>query len=261
MFRYLRIAILLTILAVVAGNQWLDGKRLNGWTKPLWITIYPVLADPDPEVRRYAESLDAGSFQQIDGFLTQQAARHGRRLDKTLIIQVAQPLTALPPDLPGENSGLKVALWSLKMRWWAWKNSGQDGLAPEDVRMFVLYQQADPSGPMERSVGVRNGAYGLVNAVASRQMAAHNRMIITHELLHVLGATDKYDLRTGQPLAPEGLAAPLQNPLYPQQRAEIMGGRIAISANRWRYPASLGSCVIGAGTAAEIGWLQPPFSR
>jgi len=140
------------------------------------------------------------------------------------------------------------------MRWWSWRNVSQDGLAPDDIKMFVLYQQARPDGPLERSVGVKNGSYGLVNAVGSRQMAAHNRIIITHELLHVLGATDKYDPYSGQPIAPDGLANPQQVPLYPQNRAEIMGGRIATSAYRWNYPASLEYCVIGPGTAAEIGW-------
>jgi hypothetical protein len=121
--------------------------------------------------------------------------------------------------------------------------------------MFVLYQKGNSAGPMERSVGIQNGSYGVVNAVASRQMAARNRIIITHELLHILGASDKYDFRSGQPLAPEGLANPQQSPLYPQQRAEIMGARIATSAASWQRPATLKSCVIGSQTASEIGWL------
>lgn len=254
MFRFLRIAILLTILVIVAGNQWLTGHRLGSWKKPLWITVYPVLASPDPEVRRYVQGLDAGSFQKISGFLNREAARHGQSLSETAVFQVAQTLTKLPPALPAGDSGLKVAWWSLQMRWWSWRNGSQDGLAPDDIKMFVLYQLADPSGPLERSVGVKNGSYGLVNAVASRQMAAHNRIIMTHELLHVLGATDKYDLRTGQPTAPDGLANPDQRPVYPQQRAEIMGGRIAVSARSWRYPSSLEYCAVGTRTAAEIGW-------
>ena len=256
MFRYLRIAILLTILVIVAGNQWLTGNRLSSWEKPLWITIYPVLADPGADIRRYSESLKADSFQDIGLFLKRQASRYGRQLETPVVIQVARPLTTLPPPLPTESSGLKVALWSLEMRWWSWKNGGQEGLAPDDVRIFVLYQKGKPNSILERSVAIKNGGYGVVNAVASRQMAAHNRIVITHELLHILGASDKYDLRTGQPYAPDGLANPDQSPLYPQDRAEIMGSRIATSANRWRRPASLNSCVIGTRTAAEIGWQQ-----
>jgi hypothetical protein len=253
MFRYLRIAILLTILVVVAGRQFLTGDRLASWEKPLWVTIYPVLLDPGS--RAYAERLEADSFQSIGRFLELQASRYNRTLDTSVVFQVARPLTSIPPALPVESAGLNVAIWSLKMRWWSWRNSGQDDLAPDDVRMFVLYQAASSGIPLERSVGIKNGSYGVVNAVASRHMAARNRIVITHELLHVLGASDKYDMHTGQPMVPGGLANPHQAPLYPQNRAEIMGGRIATSATSWRRPASLKSCVVGAETAAEIGWL------
>jgi len=255
MFRFLRIAILLTILAVVAGRQFLTSDRLNSWDKPLWVTIYPVLLESDASTRRYAESLSPQSFLAIDAFLKRQASRYGHKLDQPVMVQVAQPLTTVPPKLPAQSSGLKVAAWSLQMRWWAWLHGRQKGLAPSDVKMFVLYQKSRPGELLERSVGVRNAAYGIVNAVASRQMAARNRVIITHELLHILGATDKYDMATGQPLAPDGLADPRRSPLYPQQRAEIMAGRIAASAYSWRRPATLQSCVVGAATAAEIGWL------
>lgn len=255
MFRFIRIAVLLTILVVVAGNQFLTGSRFSSWEKPLWISIYPVLVGSGADIRRYAESLEPDSFREIEVFIKQQAARYGRQLEKPVFIQVARPLTSLPPELPAGNSGLGVALWSLKMRWWSFRNGGQDGLAPDDIRMFVLYQKGKSNGSLERSVGIQNGSYGVVNAVASRQMAARNRIVITHELLHILGASDKYDLRTGQPFAPEGLANPGRSPLYPQNRAEIMGGRIATSATRWRRPATLKSCVIGAETAAEISWL------
>ena len=254
MIRYIRIAILLTILVIVAGSQFLTGSRFSSWEKPLWVTIYPVLLDADPGVRRYVDGLSTESFRDIDGFLKRQASRHGRQLESPVVIQVAKPIKEIPPVLPVEDSGLKVAWWSLKMRWWSWRQSGQDGLAPDDIRMFILYQKGNPGELLERSVGIKNGSYGLVNAVASRKKAARNRIIITHELLHILGATDKYNLSTGQPLEPEGLAYPEKQPLYPQNRAEIMGGRIAVSAMQWRHPPSLASCVIGSVTAEEIGW-------
>ena len=140
------------------------------------------------------------------------------------------------------------------MRWWSWKYGQQDGLAPDDIRIYVIFQKRRDNVQMERSVGIKKGSYGIVNAVASRQMAARNRIVIAHELLHILGATDKYDSETRQPLDPDGLANPIQSPLYPQSRAEIMAGRISNSVDTWRYPASLKACVIGTKTAAEIGW-------
>jgi hypothetical protein len=258
MFRFMRIAVLLTILLIVAGNQWLTGNRLSSWEKPLWVTIYPLLADTDEDTRRYAQRLTPDSFQDIGLFLKRQASRYGREFDTPIVIQVAEPMTVLPPALPVESSGPGVALWSLKMRWWSFRNTGQEGLAPDDVRMFVLYQKGQPDQLIERSIGIKNGSYGVVNAIASRQMAAHNRIVITHELMHVLGAGDRYDYSNGQPDAPDGLANPASNPLYPQSHAEIMAGRIAISANRWRSPPSLRTCVIGKTTAGEIGWLETP---
>jgi len=254
MFRYIRIAILLTILVIVAGSQFLTGSRFSSWEKPIWVTIYPVLLDADPGVRRYVDGLKTDSFRDIGEFMKRQASRHGRQLESPVVIQVARPSTDTPPVLPVEDSGLKVAWWSLKMRWWSWRQSGQDGLAPGDIRMFILYQKGNPGELLERSVGIKNGSYGLVNAVASRNKAARNRIIIAHELLHILGATDKYDFSSGQPIAPAGLAYPERQPPYPQNKAEIMGGRIAVSETQWRYPASLSSCVIGGVTAREIGW-------
>ncbi len=256
MFRNIRIAILLTLLVIVAGNQFLTGSRFSSWDKSLWISIYPVLLEPDGNIRRYTENLNADSFKDIAAFLKKEAARYGRQLDTPVVIQVARPLTSIPPALPTESSGLGVALWSLKMRWWSFRNDGQDGLAPDDIRMYVLYQNAQPNSMLERSVGIKNGSYGIVNAVASRAMAARNRIVISHELMHILGASDKYHLSNGQPFAPEGLANPEQKPLYPQRKAEIMAGRVATSASQWRRAASLKSCVVGAATAAEVGWLS-----
>ena len=254
MFRFLRIAILLTILVVIAGNQWLTGKRLASWERTLWVTIYPVLVDSDADIRRYAENLKADSFQDIAAFFNQQISRYGHQLEQPVYIQVARPLTNLPPDLPVESSGLNVALWSLKMRWWSWRNSGQDGLAPDHARIYVLYQAGKSGVLLERSVRIKNGSSRIVNARAANQTSARNNIVITHELLHILGASDKYEMATGQPFAPDGLADPGQSPLFPQQRAEIMSGRIATSASQWRRPPSLKFCVIGNKTATEIGW-------
>jgi hypothetical protein len=69
----------------------------------------------------------------------------------------------------------------------------------------------------------------VVHAFASEKMAARNNVVIAHEMLHTLGASDKYDLSNGQPIFPDGYGDAQQQPLLPQQLAEIMGGRIAIS--------------------------------
>jgi hypothetical protein len=56
------------------------------------------------------------------------------------------------------------------------------------------------------------------------------------------------------PQYPQGYAEPYLKPLYPQRRAEIMGGRIPLSAQQAIMPRSLAEVVVGIQTAAEINW-------
>lgn len=254
-FRLLRITALLTLLIIVAGSQWITHSRIGSWDKPVWMTIYPVIADSNRATRSYVASLGAESFSEVGAFLAGQAGRYGQTLSEPLMLQFAPVLDRPPPPVPPENKRLAIALWSLKMRWWAWRREREDGLPGADIQMFILYRANVDRRELERSVGVRKGMFGIVNAYASRAQAPRNRIVLAHELLHVLGASDKYDLSTGQPHVPEGLAEPERRPVYPQDLAEIMGGRIALSPDEAVIPRSLRACLIGPVTAAEIGWL------
>jgi hypothetical protein len=121
------------------------------------------------------------------------------------------------------------------------------------VRIFVRYHSPDQGFVLENSIGLQKGMVGVVNARASRRHAGGNNVIIAHEIMHTLGATDKYELGTGQPIAPNGLAEPEREPLYPQRWAEIMGGRIALAADDAVIPKSLRYTVVGPTTAQEVG--------
>ena len=142
------------------------------------------------------------------------------------------------------------------MRYWAWRASSSADGVPGDVKIFVSYHPAGKTDLLERSTALRKGQIGLVNARASRSSNAKNNIIIAHELLHVLGASDKYNLANGQPIEPDGLAEPQRKPLYPQRVAEIMAARIPTSRTQWRSPANIGQTMIGSTTAGEIGFLS-----
>jgi hypothetical protein len=86
-------------------------------------------------------------------------------------------------------------------------------------------------------------------------MAQSNYVIIAHEIMHTVGASDKYDPKSGQPIYPDGYAEPKLKPRYPQSKAEIMGGRIPLSQKDAQIPRSLKQVVVGQQTAIEIGWL------
>jgi hypothetical protein len=85
-------------------------------------------------------------------------------------------------------------------------------------------------------------------------MEKQNNVVITHEFLHTLGATDHYDLATDQPVYPDGYADPDLKPLLPQHLAEIMAGRIPMSQSEAVPPESLDDVLIGNKTAKEINW-------
>jgi hypothetical protein len=167
-------------------------------------------------------------------------------------IELGEPVSEQPPDLPAEPGVLSIMSWSLKMRWWAaFVADAQDDIEP-DVRIFVRYHRPDLAIKLENSVGLQKGMVGVVNGYASRRQRGRNNVIIAHEFLHTLGATDKYDPVNGQPIRPDGIAEPDRKPLYPQRYAEIMGGRIALTEDDSEIPSSLRYAVIGPLTASEI---------
>ena len=120
----------------------------------------------------------------------------------------------------------------------------------------MRYHDPNLTPRVAHSLGLQKGLIGVVNAFAARDMNAENNVIIAHELLHTVGATDKYDPATNQPRFPEGYGDPEQTPLLPQQYAEVMAGRIAVSKTEAVTPHTLGSVLIGSTTAQEIGWTR-----
>jgi hypothetical protein len=57
-------------------------------------------------------------------------------------------------------------------------------------------------------------------------------------------------------LHPVGYAEPTKEPLLPQTHAELMAGRIPVSATDSVTPESLRQVLVGSLTAAEIGWSK-----
>ena len=95
------------------------------------------------------------------------------------------------------------------------------------------------SRTVPHSVGLQKGLVGVVHAFASDRMTATNNVVIAHEVLHTLGATDKYDPATLAPHYPAGYAEPDREPRHPQVFTEIMAGRRAVDAHNFEMPESL----------------------
>ena len=252
MFKAIRITVLLLILLFVGVSTWLTQARSTDWGNSLWVKVYPINADGSDASRDYIAGLDTDDFSDIEAFIARETERYGKTVSRPLRMELGRPITEQPPEIGPDSGVLGIMLWSLKMRWWASTTAGaQDSINP-DVRIFVRYHNPESAYVLESSVGLQKGMVGVVNARAGRRQRGSNNVVIAHEFLHTLGATDKYDPETALPMAPDGLAEPDKNPLYPQTKAEIMGGRIALAADDAVIPQSLEYAVIGPLTASEI---------
>lgn len=256
MFKRLRIAFLLFILATVAVGAWRDESRAKDWRNSLHVALYPLAGDASATTSRYLADLTAQQFRIIEEYIGAEATRHGLTVLKPVSLELA-PLVAEPPPPPPRAPGpLEAVWWSLRMRLWAWQHDEAPGPRP-DIRLFLIFHDPALSPSLGHSVGMKEGRMGLVQVFASPADHGANTVVIAHELLHTLGATDKYDPATLLPRFPEGYAEPDSNPRVPQAQAELMAGRIPVGADTADIPAALNQTLIGPLTAREIGWIKP----
>ena len=254
MIKNIRVLILLYILLMVAVGSWLTKARSTGWDKPLNVIVYAINADGRAATQKYIDEIEKTDFFDIEEFFQREAAVYSLPLKKPIDISYAGELKEKPPLPSRGSSQLSIMLWSLKLRYWVWKNDNYP--YPQDATIFVLYFDPKQTQTVAHSLGLQKGLIGIVNAFASKKMKKENHVIIAHELLHTVGAIDKYDPKTNSPLYPIGYANPEQSPLHPQKKAEIMAGRIAITENKAQQPEKLKQVVIGELTAIEINWLK-----
>ena len=254
-FKAFRVTVLLIILIIVATDTWLTRLRVTSWEHPLRVVVYPINGDGSEAAARYIAKLDVSRFDDIEHAIKEQALRYGLTIADPMDIALAKPVNSIPPLPPRDGNVLKTIVWSLRLRLWASKWDRYDGPTPE-VRAFTLYYDPKTHPVLEHSTGLEKGMIGVIKLFASDKMTAENNIVMLHEMLHTLGATDKYDLRTDQPIYPDGYAEPDLQPRLPQHKAEIMAGRIPLTPNRAEIPDNLADVVIGPKTAREIGWIK-----
>jgi hypothetical protein len=210
------------------------------------VALYPVNMDGSAAADRYIQQLQSDDLRELADFFKHQATDYELKLQTPFGISLA-PALKEPPPLPPEHGGrLDIMLWSLKLRWFTWCTPNPPGPTPI-IRMFLLFHDPQKQSVLPHSTGLEKGLMGIAHIFADKSMTRTNLVVVAHELLHTLGATDKYDLDTGQPLYPDGYADPEQQPRYPQHAAELMAGRIPSSQTE-AEPL----------TAREIGWITSP---
>jgi len=256
MFEFLRKFALLMLLFFVGLSTYLSAQNATDWRETLWVQVYPINGDGLPSTTEYISTLQAGDFESIESFMANEAKRYAVNIANPVQMIMGSEVDEPPPKPPFDANFLKIGAWSLEMRWWTHTKTRDHGGPEPDIKLFLVYFDPKETAALEHSVGLQKGRMGIVNVFASADMAATNNFVIAHEMLHTLGASDKYGPPDMLPIFPHGYGEPDKTPLYPQRLAEVMGGRVMLSSSEAVMPASLEQALVGPESAVEIRWLD-----
>ena len=255
-FKQIRILLLLIILVLVIHNLFTDRARIASWEVPLFVSVYPVNADGSEVVEGFMATLTDSDFQSIAEKMRTEARRWNLPLQTPIYIDLAEATDNPPPPTPMGSNVLQRMWWVLQVRWWRWRFDDQ-GRNP-DIIVIARYHAPIAGRALPNSTGLERVRIAIANVFASQALQGSNRVVILHELLHTVGASDKYDLATNLPIYPQGYAEPARRPRYPQRMAEIMAGRIPVTQDRAEQAPTLQRTIIGPETAEELGWRTAP---
>ena len=234
--------------------MFLDKADLD-WRDNFYVAVYPINADNSTEVGAYIKTLTRDDFEPAAEYFAEEGARYHLGMRRPVEVQLGSIVSEIPPAPPTNGSLLDTLVWSLKFRVFAWNNSPKVLVKP-DIRLYLLYHNPVANPVLSHSTALNKGRIGRVNLFGDKNYAKQNLVILAHELLHTLTATDKYDLETTLPAYPDGFVEPNKEPRYPQDFAELMGGRVPVSETKAEIPESLKQTLIGEKTAREIGWVK-----
>ena len=257
MFRRLRIAVLLYILVFVAVAQFLTragahhGTRRCGSASTRSMATIAALPAAISTASRRPSSATWKHFSLRRRTVTAVSLDQPFRL--RIVGQYADGL----PTLASDAGALGTLWWSLRMRWVATRLQWRSATPAGDILVFAVFHEPAAELALDRSTALRKGMIAVANLFADDKARGSNNMVLAHELLHTLGATDKYVPGTNAPRFPDGYATPDAKPLLPQTKAELMAGRIPLDAQHAEIPSTLRQVVIGPATAREIGWPSP----
>ena len=254
-----RVSILLVLLLGVllyAYNDVTRRRARNEFDRTLMVALVLVEhGDVAPEALQALRS----RVWHLEARLYQQFRRFRKLAVKPFAFVVYGPakLRVPLPEAP-DSSWLALLRHALELRSFASDVDSQIDLPSRgfDARIYVV---VTPPGPENRGLVEGLSEHGGWIGVARSEFDAENvditLFVAAHELLHLLGATDRYDAM-GRTLIPEGLAEPELRPRFPQKYAEIMARNRPISPDNEVRPSSLDELWVGQLTAAELGLVD-----
>jgi hypothetical protein len=168
-------------------------------------------------------------------------------------VDVATP----PPTVPAGDGVFQLAEYAFdKWRYLSRVDAAAALRGHFDSRIYVFSRP--PKDERKKTVegaSEDGGRVGMVEVELDETMADFALFVATHELLHTLGATDKYD-DLGRAREPEGLAEPELVPVHPQRWVEVMARTRPLGPGADALPDRIEELRVGERTAREIGWLR-----
>lgn len=258
-FFHIRVAILLTILLGVLLYAWRDvrmRRARNEWDHTLYVAIAIVRLEnvDDAAIAALRANLPA-----LEDRLAAELTRHRRGAPRPFMFHLASAVDgSTPPPMPAGNGPVDLARHSFAVSGYAKDIDARAGIESDlyDARIYVAVRRPRVS---ERTLAEgrseQGGRIGIVEVELDAEAAYLPLIVVAHELMHTLGATDKYDPATGRTQLPRGLAEPDRIPLYPQRFAEIMARNRPLSPTSEIIADGFDQVAVGPTTAREIGWL------
>lgn len=252
-----RLATLVTMLVVVvawATDVSVRRHLRRQWNRPLEVAV--VVLGPGGVPAEKKELIERG-LTRLETFFSREWERHhGSEFDPVRFTLAGAIGVENPPPLEPQSESLwhrAGHAFELARFFRDVHRRGDMRVGGYDARLYVVAQPAGAFAQVVEGAGAEGGDVGIVVADLNSSSLDLTLLAIGHELLHCLGASDKYDAR-GRTRVPQGLADPDAEPLYPQAHAEIMVGELPLSPAHGRLPETLDEVRIGPVTALEIGW-------
>jgi hypothetical protein len=164
-------------------------------------------------------------------------------------------LEEVPPSEPGPGFFARV---QHALQLWAYTRAvdAAAGVPRSKLDSRIYLVAESPRAGTVEGFSETRGRVGVARVELDEDTIDLALFVAAHELLHTLGASDKYELGTGRTAIPIGLPEPERVPLFPQPYAEIMARNRVVSATTEVAPRCLSELRVGRLTAQEIGWAH-----
>jgi hypothetical protein len=256
-FYYARVSVLTLVLLGVLAYAARDHRRRSArreWQRPLAVALV-LLADGELEPEALARL--QGHVEPLEQQLEDQFARYGGSFRPIRFQQFGPVPEPRPrPVAPDQPSLWQELTLSLSLRAYARRCDRAAGVSDGDFDGKIYLRLSEPHNErlsLVEGLGEDGGRIAVTSLELREDSADFGLFVVAHELLHLLGASDRYG-PDGLAELPDGLGEPELVPQFPQRSVEVMARGRVIEPGLEEPPSQLAELRVGAKTAAEIGW-------